>query len=155
MMTTIQDLERRGFIMADVLADVRIMAVTASKKGLEFREESDDVLPIPLMGDALRLRQVLTNLLSNAIKFTTVGSVVFSYRQVEETVDTLRVRVTVADSGIGIKREALPHLFQPFHQADASTARLFGGTGLGLCIAKNVCVILSPNLNRFHSLTKP
>jgi signal transduction histidine kinase len=85
-----------------------------------------------------RLRQVLTNLLTNSIKFTSEGSI--TLRAVEEAEDekTVRVRFSIEDEGMGIAESIRERLFQPFSQADSSTARRYGGTGLGLTISKNV-----------------
>jgi CheY-like chemotaxis protein len=100
-----------------------------------------------LQGDAVRLRQVLTNLLSNAVKFTERGNVVVGVRLkrqadgaalVDRAADAATVEVIVSDTGIGIAPEALPHLFDPFRQADAETACRYGGTGLGLAICRRL-----------------
>ena len=91
--------------------------------------------------DFVRIRQILTNLLTNSIKFTSEGSVklsVVARRENEESIDIL---FTVEDTGIGIDEEVRKRLFKPFSQADSSTARRFGGTGLGLTICKNVSTI--------------
>jgi signal transduction histidine kinase len=85
-----------------------------------------------------RLRQVVTNLLANALKFTKDGSITLRVKKVEEDETSVRVRWEVQDTGVGIRKEAISSLFQPFRQADVSTSRQFGGTGLGLSISKNV-----------------
>ena len=94
------------------------------------------------MGDPGRVRQILTNLLTNSIKFTFEGYVKLAIRSAirsgEENSEIVKIFFTIVDTGIGIEEEAQKRLFQPFSQADASTARRFGGTGLGLTICKNV-----------------
>ena len=85
-----------------------------------------------------RVRQILTNLLTNSIKFTTEGHVKLAAMVTKETSETIEVMFSVEDTGIGIEEEVRKRLFKPFSQADSSTARRFGGTGLGLTISKNV-----------------
>ena len=92
----------------------------------------------PLQGDPLRLGQILLNLVGNAIKFTDFGGITLSVRRVEETTDTLRLRFTVRDTGIGLTPEAQARLFRSFEQADNSMTRKYGGTGLGLAISKRL-----------------
>jgi PAS domain S-box-containing protein len=103
----------------------------AATKGLALGTEVAPGLPAQVRGDALRLRQILVNLLGNAVKFTPAGSVSLRI----EAAPQGRVRFEVSDTGIGIRPEALPHVFDAFTQADSSTARHFGGTGLGLTIS--------------------
>jgi two-component system, sensor histidine kinase and response regulator len=106
---------------------------SANRKGLSLGVLVDHSLPRAVRGDAGRIRQVLTNLVGNAIKFTAQGEVLVSVDRIEN-----RIRFAVRDTGIGIAPEVLPQLFQPFAQADASTTRKFGGTGLGLVISKQI-----------------
>jgi two-component system, sensor histidine kinase and response regulator len=110
-------------------------AVTARAKGIEIALQVDANLPAGLLGDPNRLRQVLNNLVSNAIKFSARGEVMVCALRVEDTANDVLVRFEVIDSGIGIPYEAQGRLFQPFVQAEGSTSRRFGGTGLGLVIA--------------------
>ena len=98
----------------------------------------DARLPRRLIGDPLRLRQVLTNLLSNAVKFTQHGEVVLEAILETETVDSIDLRVKVTDTGKGIVREKLENIFTPFEQEDHSTTRRYGGTGLGLAISAGI-----------------
>ncbi|WP_374485280.1 PAS domain S-box protein [Zoogloea sp.] len=135
-------LENRPFSLPALLEELRsVFAVQAVDKGLAF-----DVVPLPegippvVLGDETRLRQVLMNLLSNAIKFTARGQVRMSLQAVEGTPRLLRCEV--ADSGIGIRREAIDSLFAPFTQAEASTTRRFGGTGLGLSIVRKLAELM-------------
>jgi signal transduction histidine kinase len=103
-----------------------------------YVDETQELERLKVMGDPGRLRQILTNLLTNSIKFTSEGSVTMQVKIREETAETIAVEFTVEDTGIGIEEEVRKRLFQPFSQADSSTARRFGGTGLGLTISKNV-----------------
>ncbi len=114
-----------------------ILSMQAQIKNVALMTFVDPSLPHVVRGDALRFRQVLINLVGNAVKFTETGSVVVSAEPdgVEKTGE-IRVRFTVKDTGIGIAPEALPTLFEAFRQADSSTTRRFGGTGLGLTISK-------------------
>ena len=114
---------------------VRALAYTNQEHGLETIEdlELDDSL---VLGDPVRLHQIFMNLLSNSYKFTPKGSVTVKARKISESKNKVRVTCSVADTGIGITEEQLARLFQPFSQADSSTARSYGGSGLGLSICK-------------------
>jgi signal transduction histidine kinase len=117
-----------GRLVGAVLADV---ALQAAAKGLTV---AADVPPgLPVQADPLRLHQVLLNLAGNAVKFTEQGRVTVAARRVEGGFE-----VAVADTGIGIAPEALPHVFEEFRRADPSTTRRYGGSGLGLAIAKRI-----------------
>lgn len=116
-----------------LLADVQaIMSLRAEQKNVSLTITVDQALPVTVMGDVDRLRQVLLNLVGNAVKFTEIGEVRLSATQDTEHADWIRLEV--ADTGIGIARDRLDRLFEPFVQADPSIARRFGGTGLGLAI---------------------
>lgn len=115
-----------------------MMSHRAAEKGLELRLEISDGVPGYLVGDALRLNQVLMNLLGNAIKFTAAGRIVLRTEALETDARTALLRLSVADTGIGIAPEAQLSLFSPFTQADSSITRRFGGTGLGLAICKHL-----------------
>ena len=112
------------------------------EKGLWYVQEVDEDVPAVLMGDAGRLRQVLLNLMSNAIKFTARGGVSVRVRTKAGPDGAQRVRVTVADTGIGVAPDAAATLFERFVQADESTTRRFGGTGLGLAISRQLVEIM-------------
>lgn len=107
-----------------------------------------------LLGDALRLQQILLNLLSNAIKFTEQGYVHLVVRVERETPDDLLLTFEVSDSGIGIPREALPRIFNPFEQADGSTTRRYGGAGLGLTICQRLIRLMGGEIKVVSSLGK-
>jgi signal transduction histidine kinase/DNA-binding response OmpR family regulator/HPt (histidine-containing phosphotransfer) domain-containing protein len=131
-------LEDQPFELIELVRDVSQMLLPqAVEKGIELMiRPAPDALPRMVMGDALRVRQILTNLLNNAIKFTERGRVTLAAFCTERGAGRIRLRCEVADTGIGIEAGACERLFTPFTQADASTTRRFGGTGLGLSIAR-------------------
>jgi len=133
------DLEAIDFDLRDCLeTSLKTMAIRADEKGLELLCEVAPEAPEIVRGDSGRLRQVIINLLGNAIKFTEKGEVALKV-QVEAANERDRtLRFTVADSGIGIPREKLQLIFDPFSQADSSTTRKYGGTGLGLTISSRL-----------------
>ncbi|KIV91710.1 hypothetical protein PV10_06224 [Exophiala mesophila] len=135
------DIEEVQFSLGVLLRDVgKMLSFAAQRKGLAFSADvhlnpSDDLI---LLGDPGRIRQILTNLLTNSIKFTSDGYVKMSSKVLSDANDTTTIEFTVEDTGIGIEEEVKKRLFKPFTQADSSTARRFGGTGLGLTICKNL-----------------
>ena len=135
-------LEQQDFALSAVLDHVRsLIADAAQAKGLSITLDADDV-PLWLRGDATRLRQALLNLASNAVKFTAQGGISLRALLLEEQAEQLHIRFEVADSGIGIAPEVLPQLFQAFEQADSSTTRKYGGTGLGLVITRHLAQMM-------------
>ncbi|MGE0117931.1 MAG: response regulator [Dongiaceae bacterium] len=110
----------------------------AEKKGLRFGSHVAPHLPRRLVGDAGRLRQVLTNLVGNAVKFTERGEVMIHVRPDEIATDKMRLRIEVRDTGIGVAADSQKRIFESFAQADQSTTRRYGGTGLGLAIARQL-----------------
>ncbi len=132
-------LEYVDFDPVDALEDcMDLLAFQAQEKGLELYAELDERIPRNLKGDPGRVRQVLINLLGNAIKFTSSGEVQVSAELAHQDEEGVRVRFKVRDTGIGIPRDQQERLFHPFAQLDDSTTRRYGGTGLGLVIAKQL-----------------
>lgn len=141
------ELEAVPFSVAETVEKVvRTLGVQAYEKELELLCDLDDV-PDLLVGDPLRLQQVLTNLVGNAIKFTAQGEVVVSASVKSQDAKEVEIQFTVADTGIGITPEDRQRVFAPFTQADASTTRRYGGSGLGLAIAKNLVHLMGGNLD--------
>jgi signal transduction histidine kinase/DNA-binding response OmpR family regulator len=133
------EFENAAFDLDTVLGNVTNMfAARVDEKEIEFILDCPHTVPRVLVGDALRLGQVLTNLTGNAVKFTEQGEVVVAVRHVDSTNAWVTLRFSVRDTGIGLDAEQAARLFQPFAQADASTTRRFGGTGLGLAISKQL-----------------
>jgi PAS domain S-box-containing protein len=137
------EIERTGFSLSDVLEKVNEMVVVKSReKGLSLLFEIASDAPPDLIGDPSRLQQILLNLLGNAIKFTETGEV--SLRVTRDATSSLptALRFTVSDTGIGIAAPQLGRIFERFTQADSSTTRRFGGSGLGLTISKRLAELM-------------
>ncbi|WP_157400085.1 MULTISPECIES: PAS domain-containing hybrid sensor histidine kinase/response regulator [Ramlibacter] len=136
-------IEPRPFELSSLLADIdSLMGQAANAKGLTLRVALPDTGADLLLGDGLRLEQVLLNLIGNAIKFTERGEVTLITSCSERNEAGLRLRFEVRDNGIGIVPEALERLFEPFAQADAGISRRYGGTGLGLSICKRLVELM-------------
>jgi PAS domain S-box-containing protein len=137
------ELERTGFLLNDLLEKVtEIVAVRAHEKGLTLVCEIAPKAPIDLVGDPTRLRQVLLNLLGNAIKFTESGEVALRVTPDGDSCVPGALRFTISDTGIGIPGEKLGTVFERFTQADSSTTRRYGGSGLGLTISKRLVELM-------------
>ncbi|KAL1603765.1 hypothetical protein SLS60_005355 [Paraconiothyrium brasiliense] len=139
------DIEEVQFSLSVVLRDVnKMMSFAAQRKNIAYESAVQPEIErdLRVMGDPGRLRQILTNVLTNSIKFTTEGHVRLRASITAETKETVTVRFAVEDTGIGIEEDVRKRLFQPFSQADSSTARRFGGTGLGLTISKNLVQLM-------------
>ncbi|MCB5183984.1 response regulator [Methylobacillus gramineus] len=133
------DLEQIEFSLDQVLNSVtNTLAHAASDGGLELLFDVADDVPRNLIGDPLRLGQILLNLVSNAIKFTHEGEVIIRCQLLDSNDQQIKLQFFVIDSGIGMDNDACNRLFQPFTQADGSTTRKYGGTGLGLTICKRL-----------------
>ena len=140
------EVERLPCEVHQVVLDVaKIMAVKADEKGIGLRVSFEGPLPREASTDPHRLRQVITNLVGNAIKFTAKGEVRISLRMDPAPGSTL-MQIDVADSGIGIPADRLESIFEPFVQAEASTTRTYGGTGLGLTISRRFARALGGNV---------
>lgn len=133
-------IEKKSFRLSEVLNSVyNVFEVKAAEKRIFFRKsflESD--LPTAIIGDAVRLNQILYNLIGNAIKFTTEGGVDFSVQMIKSTPQECTIEFRIKDTGIGISAGQKSKIFQPFAQANDNTSRKFGGTGLGLTIVKQL-----------------
>lgn len=135
------DIEEVQFSLSLVVKEVvRMLRFAVERKNLDFQSEigGDIERDMVVIGDPGRVRQIITNLLTNSIKFTNQGYVRFSVLKEVETSESIKIKFVVEDTGIGIQEDVRKKLFQPFSQGDASTARRFGGTGLGLTICKNL-----------------
>jgi len=132
-------LEIIDFSLKDCLNGIiRMMAVRAQEKGLELACHISPDVQDGLSGDPTRLRQIIVNLLSNALKFTKEGEIVLRVKQTSQIEETVSLQFDVSDTGIGISSEMEKKIFEAFTQADSSTARQFGGTGLGLTISSQL-----------------
>ena len=132
-------LETTDFALLDCLDGVmKIMAVRAHEKGLELACRVDPDVPAALLGDPIRIRQIVVNLVGNAIKFTEEGEVVVEVVREPSEGDDIALHVSVRDTGIGIPLDRQQKIFESFAQADSSTTRQFGGTGLGLTISSQL-----------------
>lgn len=141
-------IEKDEFSLDETLnAQRQMFAQRAASKNLEFEVNLDRDIPKTVIGDTHRLSQILTNLLGNSIKFTENGHVKLNVFLEEEKEDSFLVKFEVIDTGIGIAKEKLKSIFEPFAQADSNTTRLYGGTGLGLAICKNLVEIMGGELN--------
>src|SRR5450759_163510 len=133
------EMDRMPFDLEEVMDNLAtILGNKSHEKNLEFLLETAPDVPSLLIGDPLRLSQVLINLAGNAVKFTEKGEVIVHVEMVKETGDQVALRFTVKDTGIGMSQKEIDKLFQPFTQADTSITRKFGGTGLGLTISKRL-----------------
>ncbi|MBY9080246.1 PAS domain S-box protein [Paenibacillus sp. HN-1] len=141
------ELEHTSFELQETVTDaVTMSSQTAYDKGLELMYFIPAGLPQNLTGDPLRLRQILTNLVSNAVKFTESGEVVVRVEAVRLIDSKVKLKFSIRDSGIGLSPEAENRLFQPFSQADNSTTRKYGGTGLGLTISRRLVEMMGGTL---------
>ena len=137
------DIETTDFQLDEVISTVTTLtAQKAHDKGLEFLIHVAPAIPEQLLGDPLRLGQILTNFVNNAIKFTERGEIGLNIDLLERTGEKVQLKFSVRDTGIGMTREQAAKLFQPFSQADMSTTRKHGGTGLGLSISRKLAELM-------------
>ena len=142
------ELERAPFALDAVLRSVStIVSADAHGKGIEARFNTAPGVPPVLVGDSLRLQQILINLAGNAVKFTQVGEVVVTVRPVEERDRKVMLEFSVRDTGIGIAPEQHERLFQAFSQGDSSTTRRYGGSGLGLTITSRLVGLMGGTIS--------
>jgi len=139
--------EKIQFNLTELLDSIqRIFTLSAAGCDIEFNVVRDADIHQLLLGDPLRLRQILTNLLGNAFKFTQKGRVTLNVSKIENTTDSTTLRFSVKDNGIGMSDGQVSTLFQPFSQADSSISRRFGGTGLGLTISRNLAQLMGGDI---------
>ena len=141
-------LEYQEFSLGTIISDVAaIVGVPVRQKNLKLRIDVDEKLPGSVMGDSIRLHQVILNLLSNAVKFSDKGTIHLNVEVVELDALSIVVRFSVTDSGIGMNSDQIDSLFKPFSQASASITRQFGGTGLGLAISKQIVELMHGDIS--------
>lgn len=140
-------LSMQPFELESVVMEVSdLMAIRAYDSGIELMLSFAPDLPASVIGDPLRLRQILMNLVNNAIKFTPQGHVLVRIQCTYETTQRIQLKIEVIDSGIGIPPDKISHIFEKFSQAEESTTRKFGGTGLGLTICSKLIAIMGGNI---------
>jgi PAS domain S-box-containing protein len=133
------DMESVDFQLEDTLDNIStLVGIKTQEKGLELLFKTDPSVPTALVGDPLRLGQILINLSNNAVKFTDTGEIVVCTELVKKDEDQVTLKFSVQDTGVGMTAKQAAKLFQPFMQADSSTTRKYGGTGLGLTISKRL-----------------
>ncbi|MBF0195053.1 MAG: response regulator [Magnetococcales bacterium] len=141
------DMETTHFTLEEVLSNMAsIIYLKAQEKELEFLMDTDADIPQTLVGDPLRLGQILINLANNALKFTHEGEIAIETKVLEKDAKNAHLQFTVRDSGIGMSKEHKAGLFKAFSQADASITRKYGGTGLGLTISKRLVEMMGGNI---------
>jgi two-component system, sensor histidine kinase and response regulator len=136
-------MESVDFQLEDTLDNIStLVGIKTQEKGLELLFNTDPAVPTALVGDPLRLGQILVNLSNNAVKFTDSGEIVITTELIKKDETQVTLKFSVRDSGIGMTAEQAARLFQPFVQADSSTTRKYGGTGLGLTISKRLAEMM-------------
>ena len=137
------ELENHPFDLSNCISgSLDLVAAKAREKGIQLNSRLDDECPKILVGDVTRVRQILVNLLNNAVKFTAQGSVSVYAQARRKTSAFHELKIAVRDTGVGIPRDRIGRIFESFSQADASTTRKFGGTGLGLTISKHLAELM-------------
>jgi signal transduction histidine kinase/CheY-like chemotaxis protein len=141
------NLDRNTFNIKHVIAKLcRVYQAQNTQENVQFTYEIDEALDRSVIGDDLRLKQILFNLLSNSFKFTKRGSIILKAALLKSDANKMSVRFSILDTGIGIKQEQLQKIFESFEQADSSTTRNYGGTGLGLSISKELVRLFGSSL---------
>lgn len=141
------DLEKMRFYIRDIIEEVvDLFFIAAAQKDLYIKVNVDNKIPQSLLGDPIRLRQVLSNLVGNAVKFTLKGGITIYVEMLEKLDSEIRLKFIVEDSGIGIAAEKIDKLFKRFSQVDESNTREFGGTGLGLAISKRLIEMMEGSI---------
>jgi CheY-like chemotaxis protein/nitrogen-specific signal transduction histidine kinase len=141
-------LDSHEFSLRNCVEDLLgIFSVKLANSDVELLYKIDEQLPEYLLGDSMRLRQILINLISNATKFTQQGQIFLNVERKASDDDKIEIAFEVSDTGIGVSADKLPHLFEPYTQADASTARKYGGSGLGLMICKQIVNLMGGDIS--------
>jgi len=141
------ELENISFSLEDLIVDVgNMLSPIAQKKGIELLFDIDPELPETFIGDPVQFRHILINLCSNAVKFTEAGEVRLKVRILDDTDNSVILRFSITDTGIGISKHEQGKLFKPFSQADNSITRNYGGTGLGLVIVQRLLRLMESDL---------
>ncbi len=131
--------EKVSFKMAkSIAAMLHLFDIKSQEKNVQLIKEYDSSIPEIVIGDPVRLNQIILNLVSNAVKFTMHGKIIVSVKLVEETAEDVVIEFAVSDTGIGIKESKIESIFENFQQASSGTSRIYGGTGLGLAIVKQL-----------------
>lgn len=133
-----------GIFFSDI---INMIWIKAKEKGLEFHLDIDSSMPSMLCGDEVRIKQILINILNNSVKYTKEGSVTLSVRCDRVSVNRVRVYYTISDTGMGIKKENIPHLFDAFQRVDEEKNRYIEGTGLGLNIVKQLVDLMGGEIS--------
>ena len=141
-------LEKTTFLVADLFEQLRVLfSQAAAEKDVRLLFDVRPDVPVALEGDSMRLKQILINLLGNAVKFTDAGTVLLKMQQETKTADAATFLITVTDTGIGMSEAVQQSVFQAFEQADMSTTRKYGGTGLGLVITKSLVELMDGSID--------
>ena len=140
-----------GRMLSDI---VNMIWVRAKEKGLEFHVDVDETVPAQLIGDEVRVKQILVNVLNNAVKYTDTGSVTLSIHSKEDSSGYAQISYSVTDTGMGIKQEDIEHLFSAFQRVDEEENRHIEGTGLGLSIVKQLVELMGGNITVNSVYTK-
>ncbi len=140
-------IDRHPFDLTRTIEGVTdLLAPRADLKGIELVVEIGEQVPRSVVGDGVRIRQILTNLVGNAIKFTTKGHVLLTVQALSNNNDLVKLVFSITDTGIGMSEKQLSAVFEKFEQADGSTTRKYGGTGLGLAISKQLCELMDGDI---------
>ena len=149
------ELSSAPYNMGDLISEiVGMFWMRTKEKELSFHVDVDPNLPMEMVGDEVRIKQILINILNNAIKYTSEGSITLSIQFRKESEKAGTVTYTVSDTGIGIKKEYIPHLFNAFRRVEESENRYIEGTGLGLAIVKQLVEMMGGNINVNSVYTK-
>jgi PAS domain S-box-containing protein len=141
-------IENRPFSLLSCIEEaIETVSTTAAEKHLDLAARMAADVPSSIIGDSLRLRQVLVNLLGNAVKFTSSGEVKLEVSSTPAAAGSVILHFSITDTGIGISPDQIGHLFKPFHQEDSSTSRRFGGSGLGLAICRRLLDLMGGSIS--------